>query len=120
MASPHWTDRREGLIERKLRDAEAKGDGLEAVAAQWFCWWPPKAVPPVKGESLIVADAWFKAELLEDTTGPLVVAVEDNVGHGAAVAFCGQVGGWAVGGRWRGVREPGRRLPAGFNGCFGP
>ena len=25
MASPHWTARREGLIERKLRDAEAKG-----------------------------------------------------------------------------------------------
>ena len=100
MASPHWTDRREGLIERKLRDAEAKGDGLEAVAAQWFCWWPPKAVPPVKGESLIVADLWFKAELLEDTEGPLVVAVEDNVGHGAAVAFCGQVsdGRWVVGG----------------------
>ena len=28
MASPHWTDRRERLIERKLQDAEAKGDGL--------------------------------------------------------------------------------------------
>ena len=49
MASPHWTERRERLIERKLKDAEAKGDGLEAVAAQWFCWWPPKATPPVKG-----------------------------------------------------------------------
>ena len=73
---------------------------MEAVAAQWFCWWPPKATPALKGEPLIQADAWFKAECLEDTVGPLVVGVEDNVGQGAAVAFCGQTpdGRWVVGG----------------------
>jgi hypothetical protein len=99
-ASPHWTERRERLIERKLRDAEAKGDGLEAVAAQWFCWWPPKATPALKGEPLIQADAWFKAECLDDTVGPLTVGVEDNAGQGAAVAFCGQLadGRWVIGG----------------------
>ena len=37
---------------------------------------------------------------LEDTVGSLTVGVEDNVGHGAAVAFCGQIpdGRWVVGG----------------------
>jgi hypothetical protein len=99
-ASPYWTDRRERLIERKLRDAEAKGEGLEAVAAQWFCWWPPKATPALKGEPLIVADRWFAAQCLDDTIGALVVGVEDNAGQGAAVAFCGQIpdGRFVVGG----------------------
>ena len=71
------------------------------MAAQWFCWWPPKATPALKGELLVQgADRGSGRECFEDTTGPLVVGVEDNVGHGAAVAFCGQVsdGRWVVGG----------------------
>ena len=100
MASPYWSERRERLIERKLRDADAKGEGLEAVAAQWFCWWPPKATPALKGEPLVQADRWRLAQCLEGTHGPLTVAVEDNVGHGAAVAFVGTLddGRWVVGG----------------------
>lgn len=100
MASPYWSERRERLIERKLRDAEAKGEGLEAVAAQWFCWWPPKATPKAKGE-LLVGDTWDPLISDEDAEGPLVLVVEDWFGRGAAGLAAGiagdgriAVGGW--------------------------
>lgn len=107
MASPFWTERRERLIERRLRDAEAKGEGLEAAAAQWFCWWPPKATPLVKGEPLLGEGVWD--QLLSDDTdidGPLILVVEDHFGRGAAGLAAGvtaadlfAVGGWEFGSR---------------------
>lgn len=99
-ASPFWSERRERLIERKLRDADAKGEGLETVAAQWFCWWPPKATPPVKGD-LLIGDDWDRWVWDADTVGPLVLIVEDHFGRGAAGLAAGvtdderfSVGGW--------------------------
>ena len=100
MASPHWSERRERLIERKLRDAEPKGEGLEAVAAQWFCWWPPKATPAVKGELLVDETDWSTLASDVDTEGPLVLVVEDHFGRGAAGLAAGLAGDdrFAVGG----------------------
>ena len=120
-ASPFWTERRERLIERKLRDAEAKGEGLEAVAAQWFCWWPPKATPLAKGEPLLDVGEWDRLVDDVDTVGPLVLVVEDHFGRGAAGLAAGvtddgrlSVGGWEFTDRgaafdwvryWAGQRE---------------
>jgi hypothetical protein len=107
-ASPQWTARRERIIAQRLtavlagesEDAD-EPDPRESFRTQWLNIWPAKRVPVGRGEELVSADEWHGAEVDVDTEGPVVVAVEDHFGRGAAAAACGTsvdgrlvVGGW--------------------------
>jgi hypothetical protein len=92
LASPHWTPRRERLLTSKLELMEAgellipdEVDPEASFRTQWLNQWPAK--PAGVGENLLPAGLW--ARLVEPgvmSTGPLYVAVEDEVGNGAALA----------------------------------
>ena len=134
-ASPQWTPRRERLIAQRLarvlagesEDAD-EPDPRESFRTQWLNIWPVKRVRVGRGEEWVSADEWHGAEVDVDTDGPVVVAVEDYFGRGAAAAACGVtvdgrlvVGGWmfwdragAFGwaGHWLQAR-PGSRLLVG-------
>jgi hypothetical protein len=107
-ASPQWSPRRERLIAQRLarvlagesEDAD-EPDPRESFRTQWLNIWPAKRVKVGRGEELVSADEWHGAEVDVDTDGPIVVAVEDYFGRGAAAAACGVtidgrlvVGGW--------------------------
>ena len=102
-ASPHWTPARERLMDSKLRRALA-GDGsdpdeqdpLESFRSQWLNQWPTtRRHGP--GEPLLGEGVWDGlADLQTMATGPLVVAVEDRTGLGAAVAAAGPVDGGRI------------------------
>lgn len=100
MASPHWTDKRRRMIAKKVANALGGGksddpdepDPVEAVLAQWLNVWPSKQTVSGRGELLFDTGAWDAAEDDQETSGPLVLAVEDWVGSGAGAAYAGQVG----------------------------
>lgn len=96
MASPHWSERRERLIAKKVAaalsgqvDPDADDpDPIEAIRTQWLNQWPPRLTPASgTGVALLPDGAWSSCPA---TTGleprRVWVAVEDNFGHGAAVA----------------------------------
>jgi len=95
LASPHWTERRQRMIERRLEMMYAgetqdatEVDPAESFRAQWLNQWP-KGLTVLDGEELLPVGLW--RELAEPglrSSGPLFVAVEDNFGKGAAVAVC--------------------------------
>lgn len=99
-ASPHWTPRRERLIERQLQAAReghvtdpAEPDPLSSFRAQWLNQWPRKHVEPTGGTEPLLPDGLW-AELAEEGLagdGPIWVAVEDDYGRGAAVAAVGRL-----------------------------
>ena len=59
-----------------------------------------KRLKTERGENLIEPSLWESALSDVDTVGELVIGIEDNVGQGAAVAYCGQTphGLWVLGG----------------------
>jgi hypothetical protein len=101
-ASPHWTVKRERLLESKLRRAEAgraddpdEDDPLESFRSQWLNAWPQtrvRAVSTSRDEPLLERDVWdAAADLTVVPAGPLVLALEDFYGRGAAGAAAGRL-----------------------------
>jgi len=98
LASPHWSPGRQKLIQRRLEAMYAgetqdatEVDPASSFRAQWLNQWP-KGLTILQGEELLPPGLW--ASLREDglhSSGPLFVGVEDNYGHGAAVAACAQL-----------------------------
>jgi len=95
MASPWWHDRRADDIRGHCeRAAPYEGQPhphelVIGVRTQWYNEWPPAGVVGVRGSVLIDPEAWGRARCDDDSGGPLVIAVEDHFGQGAAVGFCG-------------------------------
>jgi hypothetical protein len=88
-ASPHWSANRELDIGEAITRALATPPGHElriAVDAQWYNRWPSLASRG-NGEPLLDDGVW--ATLAGSLALPLPgwVAIEDNFGRGAAVAF---------------------------------
>lgn len=94
LASPHWTDKRERLVAKRLAaalngesDDPDEPDPMESFIAQWLNIWPLRRTIVAKGDELVDQDAWAElAGVKVITVGPLSVAVEDDAGKGAAVA----------------------------------
>jgi len=95
MASPHWTARRERLIASQHERAVVAGasddpdepDPVEAFRSQWLNIWATRTVATSRVEPLVTPEAWTAAAVLEwaaPAAGPLILAVEDNYGRGAA------------------------------------
>ena len=110
MASPHWTPKRQAHIARQLeavRSGETadpeEPDPEESFRAQWLNQWPRKRVE-VSGdtEALLPDGVWAGlAATGVRAEGPVWLAVEDDVGFGAAVGACAktpdglyEVDGW--------------------------
>jgi hypothetical protein len=102
LASPHWTARRERLISKQL-DALLAGeiedpeepDPEQSFRAQWLNQWPRKLTePPGNMEDLLPPGIWQR--LVEPDLGgdfgPIIVALEDDFGRGAAVAAVRRLG----------------------------
>jgi hypothetical protein len=150
LASPHWTVHRERLIERQLAKMRAgefddpeEPDPEQSFRSQWLNQWP-RRLTAASGDSELLLPAGMWDGLAETglvSEGLLWVAVEDDVGYGAAVAAAGRLGdgrleldGWlcadwaaamddvAALGEGRGVRHLivgaslGSRVPAGVGG----
>jgi len=94
-ASPHWTVHRERLIERQLIlarsgeiDDPEEPDAEQFFRAQWLNQWP-KRITATGGDSelLVPVGVWDNLAVTGLTSdGALWVAVDDDVGYGAAVA----------------------------------
>ena len=96
-----YTDAR---IEQDLADAFATAvasrtsnplepDPVDGFAVQRLNMWPDHVEPVAKrrGEPLVDSDEWTACHEDLDCGGPLVLAVEDNFGQGAALAICGRL-----------------------------
>lgn len=88
-ASPHWSKNRERDIGEAVARAAGTPPGHEmrvAVDVQWYNRWPSLASRGA-GELLLADGVW--SACVGSLTGlqPGWVAIEDNFGHGAAVAF---------------------------------
>ena len=101
LASPHWSERRERLVEaqhgRALAGAPSvdpdEPDPLASFKSQWLNIWPPR-LTAVDGRTqpLLAEGEW--ADLVEYgqlPAGPLVVGLEDYFGQGAATAVAGRL-----------------------------
>jgi hypothetical protein len=100
-ASPHWSPKRERLVTSKWARAVAgssddpdEPDPVEAFRAQWLNVWPDRGAPkPTKDEPLLPEGVWADAaDIGACAVGPVVIAVEDFFGKGAAAAACGVTG----------------------------
>jgi hypothetical protein len=100
LASPYWTAQRERLIAKAVRralsgqasDDPDEPDPVQAVRAQWLNIWP-RRLTVGGGEQLVDVAAWRSLRRpAEACAGRLWVAVEDNFGHGAAVAAVAELG----------------------------
>jgi hypothetical protein len=109
LASPHWTEKRQRLIRKRLELAQSgeadpdpeEPDPVESFRAQWLNQWPLSSSPAF-GEELLPPGMWDRlrgAGLV--ATDAVFVAVEDFYGKGAAVATAAlledgriDVGGW--------------------------
>lgn len=94
-ASPHWSARRERLVESKLLralqgrpDDPDEDDPLESFRSQWLNIWPSGAARVTADGPLLEDDrVWAAAvDLLAVPSGAVVAAVEDRTGLGAAAA----------------------------------
>ena len=109
MASPHWSPKREREVARALGRAEAgetidssEPDPMAAFDSQWLNRWPARPRNTGKGEPLLDLDDWDALAVSDvETEGAYVIACEDNLGHGAAIAAALrttdgriEVGGW--------------------------
>ena len=95
-ASPHWSPRRERLVDAKHLRALAGGsddpdepDPIEAFRTQWLNIWPDRR--PVASderiEPLLDEADWRAGEDIDATPeGPLVIGLEDWFGRGAGAA----------------------------------
>jgi hypothetical protein len=99
LASPHWGPGRERLLESKLARTQAghsedpdEDDPVESFRSQFLNVWPARRlVSTTRSEPLVDADTWQQAADLFAPVpdGPLVLAVEDYFGLGAASAAAG-------------------------------
>ena len=95
-ASPHWTSRREGIISSRLRralsghsDDPDEDDPLESFRSQWLNVWPEQvAGVGARDEFLLSEQEWSSLVDLQiaPPAGPVVLALEDWFGRGAAAA----------------------------------
>jgi hypothetical protein len=94
LASPHWTSKRERLISKRLEAAKLgevdpaaeEPDPEQSFRSQWLNQWPlRKTVEQGSTEPLLPDGLWVQLEETGLGTGPLVVALEDDYGRGAAV-----------------------------------
>jgi hypothetical protein len=91
-ASPFWSAGRERLLQARLRRVH-RGDSLDpdeddpvqSFLAQYLNVWPVRT-GPASGARLLTEGTWESTYRPSETAGPVWVAVEDNYGHGAAVA----------------------------------
>jgi hypothetical protein len=88
-ASPHWSENRALDIGEAVTRALATPAGHElriAVDAQWYNRWPSLAS---RGAGVLLLDdgVWAACAGVVAATEPGWVAIEDNFGNGAAVAF---------------------------------
>lgn len=95
MASAHWDSRRERLMRRKVKralvgevDAEdEEDDPVTAIETQYLNRWPVELSETLtKDAPLLDSGAWAACRRARSEVRRLWVAVEDNFGHGAAVA----------------------------------
>jgi hypothetical protein len=97
-ASSHWSARRERTIAKQLEaalsntfDDPEESDPIAWFRAQWLNEWPQKPVETGSTEDLLPPGMWADRAFAGVTsTGPVWVALEDNWGHGAAVAAVGR------------------------------
>jgi hypothetical protein len=111
MASPHWSRQREALIAGALQSARngtadpEDPDPIGSFRCQWLNQWPHDAEPvPDPEEQLATDDQW--AACLDPAAAPgphrpVILALEDDLGRGAAAAAASLthdgrvvVGGW--------------------------
>ena len=99
MASPHWTEQRELVIERALQRALAsrssalnEQDPIGSFRAQYLNQWPERASNDVAlaGDPLFMGELWEQLAGPADPQGPVVFAVEDYAGVAVAVAAAGR------------------------------
>jgi hypothetical protein len=107
MASPHWTAKREQMIQAAVGRALAgdTADGDEdpqmAVKTQWLNLWVEQQRVSVRGERLLADGVWSGLATGEDTAGrSFTVAIEDWFGSGGSVAVAGDLpdGRWQLAG----------------------
>jgi hypothetical protein len=102
LASPHWSDRRERLIESQHKRAvdgvppqdPSEPDPVASFKSQYLNQWParPRAIDG-RGEPLLDDGLWSAlTELSALPTGPLIFGLEDWFGQGAAAAATGHLG----------------------------
>jgi hypothetical protein len=110
-ASPHWSAQREAMIAQALEDARNGGsdpedpDPIGSFRCQWLNQWPQdvESVPDPE-ERLATDEEWARLVDAAAAPGPfrpVVLAVEDDLGRGAAAAAAALtadgrvvVGGW--------------------------
>lgn len=97
MASPHWGPTRAELIDDDLRRVRAgksidpdETDPEASFRGQYLNEWPTVAASTI-GEPLLADGAWDAAFEDIDIDGPIVFAVEDWMGAGAAAAYAATV-----------------------------
>jgi len=110
-ASPHWTQARERMIQKRLEAARTgeledpeEPDPIESFRCQWLNQWPRrKTEPPGAVEDLLPRGLWASLEEPVRSSGQVFVALEDDYGLGAAVAAVSrlddgrlEVDGWLV------------------------
>jgi len=93
LASPHWHRRRQVEVADAARAAAAvenAGPTVHELVAgfdcQWRNVWPIDAVVRGKGEALLDPDLWRQLAEPVVSDGRCWIGLEDNLGHGAAVA----------------------------------
>jgi hypothetical protein len=95
-ASPHWTSKRQRLIGSKLSralsghsDDPDEDDPLESFRAQWLNVWPTQASGVGARDELLLSEQEWSAVVdlqAAPPAGPVVLALEDWFGRGAAGA----------------------------------
>ena len=98
---PHWSDRRERLVEAQHGRAVAgapsvdpdEPDPLASFRSQWLNIWPPRIVAiDGRGEPLLPEGSWpALTEYGLVPPGELVLGLEDWFGQGAAAAAAGRL-----------------------------
>lgn len=100
MASPHWTDQREDMLERSLAAARAQPNLLPGSPDPVMTWrsqamnqWPEKVTgpgPEAPGDELVPADTWAAAAGDSDDVEDWTFAIEDHAGLSTVVAAAGK------------------------------
>ena len=99
-ASPHWTPGRERLLERQLAkmaagevDDPEEPDPVASFRAQWLNQWPRRPAPLAGNTESLLPEGLWDGALVEGvrSEGAIWVAVEDDVGYGAAMAAVGRL-----------------------------
>ena len=98
-ASPFWESQRERHIGRQLGAARAgeivdddETDPEQSFRAQWLNQWPRKVTLKSNMEDLLPEGLWeglAEPGLVSD--GPVIVAMEDDYGRGAAIGACARL-----------------------------